>query len=602
MSRTSVPVQEGPVWQQRFAATRVTQPRWARGAPERTVYATNASGVWQISSWDVATDVHRTLTDKPTGVRDAALLPDGSGVVWFDDHGGDEVGSWVVTPFAGGPAQPLLPDVPPGWSAGLSLRGQRTVAGVSSRGSFRIWVADEDGTRVLASHEHPVTVGGLSADARLLAIAHTDHGDTLHPSTRVIDSTDGSLVGELPDDENVTTVPASWSPLPGDERLAVISDRSGRTRPEIWTPAPWQRTELPLDLPGEVTPEDWWPDGRSLLLLHDHEGRSELYRHFLESGNTLPIALGAGTVEGARVRPDGSIWYAFGTAARPSEVRAREDGDDGVLLAPPGHRPPDGRAYESVRYPNGEGDRVHAFLARPAGTGPHPTVIEVHGGPQAHTTDRLDPYVQAWVDHGFAVLMPNYRGSTGYGKRWEDALQGDPGRPELVDLQAGARYLVDKGIADPDRVVLCGASWGGYLVLQGLGTQPGTWAAGVATVPVADYPTAYEDESPDLQEFDRALFGGTPEELPKLYIDRSPLTYVDAVTAPVLIITGANDTRCPRRQVDNYASALEQRGIPHHYDVFEAGHGSLDTTEQIRQQALALDFVAEHLGTSPAER
>jgi dipeptidyl aminopeptidase/acylaminoacyl peptidase len=121
-------------------------------------------------------------------------------------------------------------------------------------------------------------------------------------------------------------------------------------------------------------------------------------------------------------------------------------------------------------------------------------------------------------------------------------------------------------------------------------------------VPVADYPTAYADESPMLQELDRTLFGGTPEELPALYRQRSPLTHVEHVTAPVLVITGANDTRCPRRQVDNYVAALAERGVAHTYDVFEAGHGSLSIDEAIREQALALDFVAEHLGTLPAER
>jgi dipeptidyl aminopeptidase/acylaminoacyl peptidase len=150
--------------------------------------------------------------------------------------------------------------------------------------------------------------------------------------------------------------------------------------------------------------------------------------------------------------------------------------------------------------------------------------------------------------------------------------------------------------------VLAGASWGGYLTLLGVGVHPDAYAAAIATVPVADYVAAYADESPALQEFDRGLFGGTPDELPELYRERSPITYVDRVRAAVLIITGANDTRCPRRQVDNYVAALRDVGVPHHYDVYEAGHGSMAIAENIRQQALALDFVADHLGTPPAQR
>lgn len=596
------PFADRPPWQQRFAAARVSLPRWAEDAPSRASYATNASGVWQVSSWDLETDTHTPLTDKPTGVAAAAPVPDGSGVAWFDDHDGDEVGRWVVTPFGGGQAQPLLPDVPEGWSAGLAMQAGRFVVGVSDRNGFRAWAADGEGTRVLATHEHPIGIGALSRDASLLALTHTEHGDVLHPSTRVLRADDGEVVAELPGGDGIATVPVAWSPVVSDHRLAVTTDRSGRARPELWEPQTWRRTELALDLPGEVEVCDWWPDGSALLLLHDFEGRSELYRYDLADGTAEPLGLGPGTVAGASVRPDGSVWYAFGTAARPIEVRTKERGGDRLLLRAPGPRPPDGAPYESIRYPNGEGDTVHAFLARPSGPGPHPLVVDVHGGPQAHVTDRLDPFVQAWVDHGFAVLMPNYRGSTGYGKRWEDALQGDPGRPELVDIAAGALHLVDLGVADPERLVINGASWGGYLALQGLGTQPELWAAGAATVPVADYVAAYEDESPDLREFDRALFGGTPDDLPELYRERSPISYVDEVRAPVLVITGANDTRCPRRQVDNYVEALAACGVPHHYDVFDAGHGSLAYEESIRQQALALDYMAKHLGTPAAKR
>jgi dipeptidyl aminopeptidase/acylaminoacyl peptidase len=283
-------------------------------------------------------------------------------------------------------------------------------------------------------------------------------------------------------------------------------------------------------------------------------------------------------------------------------VRCRCDTGDTPILSPPGEPAPEGTAYRSLHYPNGEGDQVHAFLARPQGPAPYPLYVDVHGGPHWHAGETFDPFVQAWVDHGFAVLIPNYRGSTGYGKRWQDALEGDPGRPELVDVLAGRDHLVETGIADADRIVLGGGSWGGYLTLQGIGTQPDAWSAAVAVVPVADYLAAYEDESPGLQEFDRGLFGGTPGEREALFRERSPITYADRVRAPVLIITGANDTRCPKRQVDNYVAALRACGVPHHYDVYEAGHGSMAITENVRQQALSLDFVAEHLGTRPALR
>ena len=601
----------------RFRATRIGLPRWAREAPHRLVYATNAGGVWQLTSWDAETGEHTEVTDKPTGVRAGAVLPDGSGVVWFDDHAGDEVGRWVVTPFGGGSAAPLAPGVPDGWSTGFALEPAGGALGVATRDGYEVWRLERAaaGTTAhrLRTSEQPLAVDGVSADAALVSLSHTDHGDALHPSARVVDRASGETLAEVVGGDGVTEVPGPWSRVPGDERLVLHTERSGRMRPQVWEPRTGQRRDLALDLPGETSAAAWWPDGSALLLAHDHDGRSELWRYDLGTDEAVRLPTRGGTVTAARVRDDGAVWYAGSSGDRQGEVRAIDaaaaatphaasrDADQ-VLLEPPGERAPDGRPYEALRYPNAEGDEVHAFLVTPSGSEPWPLLVDVHGGPAAQVEDAFDPETQAWVDHGYAVLRPNYRGSTGFGKAWSDALEGDPGRPEVADCRAGRDHLVARGVVDAARVVLSGGSWGGYVTLLGLGLEPDAWTAGVAVVPVADYLTAYADESPDLQAFDRSLFGGAPDERPELWHDRSPITHVEHVRAPVLIITGENDTRCPRRQVDNYVAALADRGVPHHYDVFDAGHGSLAVDEQIRQVALALDFAAEHLGTPPAQR
>ncbi len=590
-----------PTWQQRFYAVRFTLPTWARDAPQRASYTTNASGVRQLWSWDVGTDQHTALTDKPTGVSWGLPLPDGAGVVWFDDDAGSEVGRFVVTPFDGGRTRPLAEALKPGWAAGLSLRAERFAVGRADASGFSVAVVEGDDARTIVARERPVSVGGLSADGELLALSHTEHGDTLHPTVQVLD-TDGAVVGAVYDGLGNTIDPAGWSPTRGDTRLALVADRSGRRQAEVWDVRSDDRTPCEVDLPGEIDVEDWWPDGSALLLAHEHLGRRSLLRYELTTGVAEPIDLGAGTVRAARVRPDGTLWYVFESSAAAPTVRRRHVDVDTVLLSAAGPPAPRGTRAEPIRYRSDDGAPVHAFLTVPDGDPPHPLVVDVHGGPHAQVGDQFDPFVQAWVDHGFAVLSPNYRGSTGYGKRWQDALEGDPGRPELVDLRAGRDHLVASGVADADRIVIAGASWGGYLTLQGIGTQPDAWSIAVATVPVADYLAAYEDESPALREFDHGLFGCTPADCPELYRERSPITYVDHVRAPVLIITGANDTRCPQRQVDNYVAALERHGVPYQYDVFEAGHGSMATAENVRQQALALDFVAAHLGTPRAQR
>jgi dipeptidyl aminopeptidase/acylaminoacyl peptidase len=205
------------------------------------------------------------------------------------------------------------------------------------------------------------------------------------------------------------------------------------------------------------------------------------------------------------------------------------------------------------------------------------------------------PDVQAYVDHGLAVAMVNYRGSTGYGTAFRDALIGNPGFPEVEDVVAGLDALAADGVIDPARAAIAGGSWGGYVTLLALGVEPDRWAAGAAAVPVADYVTAFADEAPALQAFDRTLFGGSPDEVGDLYVERSPLTYVDRVRAPVLVIAGDNDSRCPLRQVLNYVEALQATGGTVELYRFDAGHGSMVIDERVRQMRAELDFLLPRL-------
>jgi dipeptidyl aminopeptidase/acylaminoacyl peptidase len=221
----------------------------------------------------------------------------------------------------------------------------------------------------------------------------------------------------------------------------------------------------------------------------------------------------------------------------------------------------------------------------------------VHGGPESHDMDTYSAMVQAWVDHGYAVVLVNYRGSTGYGRAWRDAITGNPGFTEMEDLCAVRDHLVASGLTDPRRMILSGRSWGGYLTLLGLGRHPDRWSLGIAAVPVADYVAAYEDEMEPLKAYDKALFGGAPDELAEAYRARSPITYVEDVAVPVFILAGENDPRCPIRQIDNYLARLAELGKPHDVYRYDAGHSSLVIDEQIRQMDKELAFAAHHLGT-----
>ncbi|MER6911226.1 prolyl oligopeptidase family serine peptidase [Streptomyces sp. NPDC000594] len=588
-----------PAWERRFRAPRVSLPDWAEDAPDRSLFVSNATGTFELYAWDRSTGEQRQATDRPSGTTDGVLTPDGGSIWWFSDTDGDELGIWMRQPFGGGEDVPAAPGLAPAYGAGLAIgRHGAAVVGRST---------DEEGTTIhvvregrepeeIYRHRESAGVGDLSHDGSLIVIEHTEHGDAMHSALRVV-RLDGTPVAELDDSKGGTRElgleALGFAPVAGDTRLLVGHQRRGRWEPMIWDVATGATTDPAFGLPGDVHAQ-WCPDGSGLLIAHDHEARGELFRYDLATGELVRISTPSGSVSGATARPDGSVEYLWSSAALPPQVRSTAGG---VVLDPPGMRAPESVPVEDV-WVEGPGGRVHALVQRPAGaTGPLPTIFDIHGGPTWHDSDSFAAGPAAWVDHGYAVVRVNYRGSTGYGREWTDALKHRVGLIELEDIAAVREWAVASGLADPARLVLAGGSWGGYLTLLGLGTQPDSWALGLAAVPVADYVTAYHDEMEALKAMDRTLLGGTPEEVPERFAASSPLTYVDAVGAPVYISAGVNDPRCPIRQVENYVDRLTARGAVHEVYRYDAGHGSLVVEERIKQLALEIAFAEAHLGT-----
>ncbi|MET3984298.1 dipeptidyl aminopeptidase/acylaminoacyl peptidase [Streptomyces sp. PvR034] len=587
-----------PDWEKRFRAPRVGLPDWAEDAPDRSLFVSNATGTYELYAWDRASGTQRQATDRPNGTTDGTLSPDGAWIWWFSDTDGDEFGVWVRQPFEGGPDEPATPGLEPSYPGGLAIgRDGTAVVGRST---------DEEGSTLhvvrpgaepveIYRHHESAGVGDLSRDGTLVVIEHTEHGDAMHSSLRVV-TLDGATVAELDDTEGGTRElglsALGFAPVAGDARLLVGHQRRGRWEPMVWDVAAGTQEDLEIDLPGDVSAE-WYPDGTALLIAHEFEARGELWRYDLATRELVRVDTPPGTVSGATARPDGTVEYQWSSAAEPASVRSTTGA---VVLDPPGFRPPGSVPVEDV-WVEGPGGRIHALAQRPTGhgEGPFPTIFEIHGGPTWHDSDAFAATPAAWLDHGFAVVRVNYRGSTGYGREWTDALKHRVGLIELEDIDAVRAWAVESGLADPARLVLSGGSWGGYLTLLGLGTQPEVWAVGLAAVPVADYVAAYEDEMEPLKALDRTLFGGTPEEVPDRFAASSPLTYVDAVRAPVHIAAGVNDPRCPIRQIDNYVERLVARGAEHEVYRYDAGHGSLVVEERIKQVRMELEFALKHL-------
>ncbi|MEP7361285.1 MAG: prolyl oligopeptidase family serine peptidase, partial [Chloroflexota bacterium] len=542
-------------------------------------------------AWDRSTGETRQLTDRREGTLNGHIGPRGGAIWWFDDTDGDEFGQWMFQPFDGGTASVAAEDLGRFYSTGIELGHEVSVIGGSREGGTAIDVVGETVRRIYENAAES-WLGGMSANENWLCFHHAEHGDSRHAALRVVDL-NGNRVGDLWDGPGLGLESSGFSEVPGDERVLVSHERQDLPRPMLWWPRDGRTRTFELDLPGEIDPS-WYPDGTALLLVHEHAGRSTLFRLELDPERLIELPTPAGVISAAAARPDGGVWYLWSDSATPPEVRSTSGA---TVLARQGELAPSGARYQDLWV-----DGIHALVAEPPSSErPHPTIFVIHGGPEAHDRDTFSPPVQAWVDHGLAVVMVNYRGSSGYGRAWRDALTGNPGLTELADIAKVHERVVADGIAQPDKIVLSGASWGGYLTLLGLGKQPDLWSLGVAGVPVADYFAAYEDEMEPLKAYDRALFGASPEENPQVYRERNALTFVDDVRVPVMILAGANDPRCPIRQIELYIDRLTELGKPHEVLKYDAGHGSLRTDERIRQLEAEINFVARHMGTQPAQ-
>ena len=301
-------------------------------------------------------------------------------------------------------------------------------------------------------------------------------------------------------------------------------------------------------------------------------------------------------------RPDGTEivcrWEDFGQPRRLIGLDPITGRQTRTILAS-GAVPP-GRALRSVSFPTTDGSmQLQAWLGVPSSEPPYPVILETHGGPTAATFPNFSPQLQAFLDAGYAVLALNYRGSTTFGREFEHAIWGRLGELEIQDMEAARTWLIEHGIAIADRILLTGWSYGGYLTLLGLGRQPDLWAGGMAGVAIADWELNYEDSSDLLRSYQRMLFGGGPDERGEAMRAGSPMTYVDDVRAPVLILQGRNDTRTPARPVERYVERLEGRGHPVDIEWFDAGHLGGDDELAIHHQALMLDFARRVLGNEP---
>jgi dipeptidyl aminopeptidase/acylaminoacyl peptidase len=370
--------------------------------------------------------------------------------------------------------------------------------------------------------------------------------------------------------------------------------------------------------PGEIkwlTSDKWEirgggfsPDGKRVTFTANVDGNEEIYTRDLANGRStaLPIAKGvnqpagghsAFSTDGTRLlyyhngpTAPGDLWlYHLATGKSQQITHSLVGGIRSEDLVEP----------YLVHYPSREGKwTISAFLYVPynmARNGQNAAIVYIHGGPASQSMNSFNRFIQYAVNQGYMVLAPNYRGSTGYGKEFQHANLFDMGGGDLQDVLAGVDWIKQTGHLDPKKIAVVGGSYGGYLTLMAVTKAPDVWAAGVPIVPFVDWFTEIENEDPALQQYDRATMGD-PEKNKALMEDRSPINFIDRIKAPLLLLAGGHDPRCPKSQTLQVVDAIKKRGGTVDYKVYEnEGHGFARVENQIDAYKRVADFLLAHV-------
>jgi dipeptidyl aminopeptidase/acylaminoacyl peptidase len=305
----------------------------------------------------------------------------------------------------------------------------------------------------------------------------------------------------------------------------------------------------------------------------------------------------------------GRTWVVSFTHDRDPGATYFYDHDSGegrLLFRPWPHLDPEQLApILPVTIPSRDGLDLHSYLTLPVGSegqGPLPLVLMVHGGPWARDGWMWAPGVQLLANRGYAVLQVNFRGSAGYGKAFQKAAIGEFAGKMHDDLIDGVEWAIAHGYADRDKVAILGGSYGGYATLVGVTFTPDVFAAAIDYVGISDLSnfmrTLPEIARPHLAN-NWHLFVGNPDDPEQLadMLARSPITKVDQIRTPLLVIQGANDVRVVQAESDNLVEGLRARGVEVEYMVKEdEGHGFVNPNNTIDMWNAVDRFLHEHLG------
>ena len=390
-------------------------------------------------------------------------------------------------------------------------------------------------------------------------------------------------------------------PVWGDDAaLWWFSDRTNFW--SLYRKRPHEEAQLVVDVGSDIAGPQWvfglsrfalLADGR-VAFAYGRDGADRL-AVLGTDGSVRELDLPYATFRYVTAQGTSVVCLAGSPSSEPVVLRVDVDGGRPEVLRPArdlGLDPSWFSAPEHVTFPTEERDtgigKAHALVYPPTNPGAQPTdgelpplLVFVHGGPTSAVAPVLDVEVQYWTSRGFCVADVDYRGSTGYGRRYRDALRGRWGVVDLDDVVACARFLADAGRVDPARLAIRGGSAGGYTTLAALSMRPGVFTAGASHYGVADLGAL----AAETHKFESRYLDGLVAPWPAradVYAERSPINHVDTLDTPLAVFQGEEDAVVPPAQAEAIVAALRAKGVPHAYLLFPGEQHGFRKAENIR--------------------
>jgi dipeptidyl aminopeptidase/acylaminoacyl peptidase len=565
---------------------------------KQVVLQTNLTGrfnLWTVSatgSWPQ----QLTRSDDPSTFP--VWSPDGRWIVYSADRDGNETYDLYAVPADGGESINLTAsDNASERYAQWSPDSRSLAFELQSKDASTADVAIVDlathSVRKLTHEQRPGTrwsVAQWSRDGRFV-YANRTGADMFGSSPWRIEVSDGHATELVKERENVSV---GIDAVSADGTLAVLTTNQRKPENEI------ALLHLASGRIQFIVPSDWdeeafgfSPDGKKLLYAINADGRTSLYQYDLAKAKSTPVGMPDGwnwaTGNSGSYSPDGTrLLVSHQDSVTPSDMwivdlttNAKTQLTRSAVASIAAAKLP---AAQLVHYASFDGTVISAFVWVPSNIprdGHAPAVVLTHGGPLGQTLDEFNREAVALVSRGYVCIAANVRGSSGYGLPFQNANHEDLGGGDLQDAVFAARFLIATGYVDARRIGITGGSYGGFLALMAVGRTPDTWAAAVDEYGITDWFTMQAQDEPSLRQYDFSLLGD-PVKNREIYSRSSPITYFDAIRAPVLVLQGENDVRVPKAQAEAAFGALTKAGknVSVHFYPGE-GHGFMKRENQI---------------------